>query len=249
MTLRNIKAPLRKITPAWLLQWRRDYLAARERAQFTDLPLKQVFTKIYEDRRWGKSSDPEQRYYSGVGSHEPAIVSAYTEALGNFLASFERKPDVVDLGCGDFSIGAKIRHLCGNYVAGDIVEPLIAWNRQRYDGVDFRVLDITRDALPAGDVVFIRQVLQHLSNAQILAVLPKITGAFKYLVLTEHLPVAEQFPPNLDKPAGPNIRLSSGSGIIITQAPFNLPVLEETRLCEAPEGGGIIRTMLYRLAG
>ena len=34
--------------------------------------------------------------------------------------------------------------------------------------VDFRVLDITSDEIPPGDVCFVRQVLQHLSNQSII---------------------------------------------------------------------------------
>ena len=36
---------------------------------------------------------------------------------------------VVDLGCGDFTVGSKIRPLCGAYVACDVAAPVIAWNQ------------------------------------------------------------------------------------------------------------------------
>jgi hypothetical protein len=100
-----------------------------------------------------------------------------------------------------------------------VVPSLIDRNRRLFASldVDFRVLDMTTDPLPPADVVFLRQVLQHLSNGQIHAVVSKITTAYRYLVLTEHLPALDTFTPNLDKAVGPQTRLNSGrppSGIV-----------------------------------
>jgi len=102
--------------------------------------------------------------------------------------------------------------------------------------VDFRVLDITNDALPKADVAIIRQVLQHLSNEQILQALPRILSAYKYVILTEHLPAREGFEPNVDKPAGPDIRLGIDSGIVLRRPPFNIPFLEQK---DHLPGGGV----------
>lgn len=114
--------------------------------------------------------------------------------------------------------------------------------------VDFQILDITKDELPNGDIVFIRQVLQHLSNEQISIVLPKILSKYKYMVLTEHLPSSEKFIHNIDKKAGPDIRLDFNSGLVLTSAPFDIKIKEERCLCEVEEIGGIIKTILYRLS-
>ena len=188
----------------------------------------------------------------GSGSHSPCITSTYISAIEIFLSSFDRKLDAVDLGCGDFTIGSKVRSFCGNYIACDVVEPLILRNKEKYKDVDVKFLniDITTDDLPAGDVVFIRQVLQHLSNRQILSVIPKIQYKYKYLVLTEHLPLSNDFICNLDKSVGPHTRLvvgQNGSGVIITEAPFFLKIISSVVLCEVEEYGGLIRTNLYIL--
>ena len=215
---------------------------------------RQVFTKIYDDGVWGKSADTAEKFYSGSGSHDDAIVETYVTAVRGFLSSLSAKPDVVDLGCGDFHIGSRVRPLCANYIACDIVEALIGFNKEKYRDldVDFRVLDLTTDRLPRGDVVFVRQVLQHLSNDQIQRALPRISANFKYLVVTEHLPGTGEFVPNLDKKVGSGIRLAidSGvdSGVVLTRPPFNLRPLEQTCLCEVEEYGGRIRTDLFRLA-
>ena len=212
----------------------------------------EAFETIYRDGAWGQSADPTEAFYSGAGSHMPSIVPVYVEAVEKFLGTLERRPDVVDLGCGDFAIGAKVRGLCAGYIACDVVGALIARNRQKHADldVDFRVLDITAEALPDGDVVFIRQVLQHLSNRQIRAVVDKLQNRYRHVVLTEHLPSTPDFTPNVDKAVGADTRLTlgkNGSGVVLTAAPFNLRVSDTTLLCEVPEPGSVIQTLVYTL--
>ena len=165
------------------------------------------------------------------------------------MKSLDNKPRVVDLGCGDFSVGSQIRPHCGTYIACDVVEPLIERNKEKYRGldVDFCALDITTDELPDGDVVFIRQVFQHLSNELIIKVLPIISSKYRYLLLTEHVPSSPTFIPNIDKPTGPDTRLANASAVVLTSPPFNLKVRRAEVLCEVLEAGSIIQTHLYQL--
>jgi 2-polyprenyl-3-methyl-5-hydroxy-6-metoxy-1,4-benzoquinol methylase len=243
---------IKKILRPWLLNLRRKYRVERHRKKYMaygDLSAQQVFTKIYEEGAWGKSTDPEQKFFSGSGSHDNAIIGPYLEAIQKVLSSFPKKPDVVDLGCGDFYAGSRVRSLCGTYTACDIVESLINFNKEKYKSlnVDFRCLDITKDELPKGDIVFIKQVLQHLSNEQINRALPKLISKYKYLVLAEHLPALDSFTHNLEKPAGPGIRVAFDSGVVLTSPPFNLKVKGGILLCEVAQGEGVIRTNLYTL--
>lgn len=245
-----IKEIIKSILPSPMLKFIQNYGVKKAEAQHKHPSTHQIFTRIYADGTWGESSDPTQKFFSGSGSHDPVIVETYIKAIQKFLSSFENEPDVVDLGCGDFFVGSRVRPLCDTYVACDIVESLINFNKEKYknQNVDFRVLDITKDKLPEGDIVFVRQVFQHLSNKQINRALPKIVLKYKYRVLTEHLPATDSFIHNLDKPPGPDTRLGLNSGVVLTSAPFNLEVKETSCLCEAAEQGGIIKTYLYRLA-
>ena len=88
------------------------------------------------------------------------------------LKKFSSKPNVVDLGCGDFAVGSMLRKDCNNYIAVDILDKLINKNKKIYKNlnVDFRTLDFTKDNLPEGDICFVRQVLQHLSNTIIIKI-------------------------------------------------------------------------------
>jgi hypothetical protein len=213
------------------------------------LTIQEIFTRIYTERIWGQSTDPSDKYYSGTGSRDDTIVQPYIDSVSRFLRSFEVKPNVVDVGCGDFFVGSQLRALCGSYIACDIVAPLIDFNKEKYKSlnVDFRVLDLTKDELPHGDILFIRQVLQHLSNKQIKRALPGIAGKFKYLIVTEHLPASESFTHNLDIPGGALFRLPIQSGVVVTSSPFNLSVKGQRTLCQGEEAGGIIKTTLYDL--
>lgn len=245
-----LKQLIKTLIPKAALRTIQKYRTKQSQEKYyRGLTTQQVFTKIYEESAWGRSDDPSQTFFSGNGSHDTSIVTTYIQAIQTFLGSFNRKPDVVDLGCGDFFIGSHVRNLCEGYTACDIVPDLIVFNKEKYKelDVDFRVLDLTEDQLPKGDVVFIRQVLQHLSNNHIKRSLPKISTNYKFLVLTEHLPRHRNFEPNLDKPAGADIRLRVKSGVVLTAPPFNLKVIDERVLCEVPEYGGVIRTTVYTL--
>jgi SAM-dependent methyltransferase len=213
------------------------------------LSTREVFSKIYREGLWGKSVDPEQPYFSGSGSHTDVITSVYVKAISDFLKDFNEKPDVLDLGCGDFNVGSRIRGLCRSYIACDIVTELVEFNRKKFStlNVDFRALDLVEDPLPKADIVFIRQVLQHLSNVQIKRFLPKLPGSFSWIVLTESLPLQPDFPPNVDQVNSHGTRVGKNSGVVLTFPPFNINVLEQRLLCEVREGNGIIRTIAYRL--
>lgn len=241
---------LSKVSTLWPLKVLLNETEFKSDRDFETLSAKQTFTNIYEEGVWGKSADQQERFFSGSGSHDPVIVEPYINAVEGFLNSFKEKPDVVDLGCGDFFVGSKLRLFCNNYIACDIVEPVIEFNRIKYkdDGVEFRVLDLTQDELPFGKIVFIRQVLQHLSNKQIHGAISKISAKYQYLVLTEHLPSSTTFVPNHDKAHGPEIRLSRNTGVVLTHPPFNLKALESVCFCEIPEYGGLIRTDMYKLS-
>ncbi len=183
-------------------------------ADFARMSTGEIFSRIYSDRLWGRSDDPEQPFFSGTGSHDDRITRVYVDSVVRFLETLPNRPDVVDLGCGDFNIGRQIRPFCNTFIACDIVPQLIDFNTRRFADldVDFRVLDLVTDPLPTGDIVFIRQVLQHLTNDHIQQLVAKLAASYDHLILTEHLPHGDAFVANLDKPANSDIRLHLGRG-------------------------------------
>jgi hypothetical protein len=155
----------------------------------------------------------------------------------------------VDLGCGDFRVGSKIFDSFQTYTACDVVRELVKFNQRYWRNlpVKFKVVDLVKDQIPPGDVLIVRQVLQHLSNEDISKFIQSIPGDFSYLLLTEHLPTGNRFLANIDITSGTDIRLGSGSGVVLTQPPFNLNIKSETTLLSVPQFGGSIVTTLYEI--
>ena len=206
-----------------------------------------IFDNIYSKKLWGKLSERPEDPCSGLGSHDNKIVGPYVEVLSDFFGQFEDKLSVVDVGCGDFTVGGQVRHLFDTYIACDVSEVVLNSSKLRYSefSVDFRHLDATSEELPIADVIVLRQVLQHLDNASIKRIVEKIVGKYKYAVITEHLPLSENFPRNMDKPTGSDIRLASGSGIVLSEAPFLLAFAKATELLSVPCFGGRVVTTIY----
>lgn len=183
-------------------------------------PTRAVMHQIYEMKLWGGEDSTD--FYSGRGSHSSEIVKPYIREVIGFLNSFTKKLVVCDLGCGDFNIGKHLVPHTEKYIGIDIVSNLIERNRNLFKNknLEFHCLDISEDALPNGDCVIVRQVMQHLSNAEILKLLTKLIN-YKYVIVSEHLPLG-YFEANKDIISGQGIRLKKNSGVDIEQAPFSM---------------------------
>ncbi|WP_133548033.1 class I SAM-dependent methyltransferase [Salegentibacter sp. 24] len=209
-------------------------------------PTKDAMVQIYENNLWGGDQNV---YYSGLGSHHPELVDPYLEALSSFFSSLESPPQVCDLGCGDFNVGKELVKYSKKYIAVDIVPDLITHNKNEFkvNNLEFQVLDIAKDKLPSGDCAILRQVLQHLSNAEIKRVVKKLYN-YKFIILTEHLPPGN-FLPNKDIISGQGIRLKKQSGVNLLEPPFNFRIKEERQLLslESPNFTGVLVTTLYKV--
>ena len=69
---------------------------------FKGMNTSDIFDKIYEDGIWGK--DEFGRSTSGSGSNSFDVVKPYVEAVKVEIKTLGCA-NVVDLGCGDFSVG------------------------------------------------------------------------------------------------------------------------------------------------
>lgn len=207
-------------------------------------PTKDAMEQVYKMKLWGSN---EAHFYSGLGSHHPDIVNPYINVLTSFLTSFKKPLTVCDLGCGDFNIGKELIKYAKKYIAVDIVNELIEYNKLTFtaENLEFQCLDIAIADLPSGDCALVRQVLQHLSNAEVQDILNKLTD-FKYIILTEHLPNRD-FTPNAVIISGQGIRLKKKSGLDILAPPFNFKVAAKKELVSVvlDDDKGVIVTTLY----
>ncbi len=210
-------------------------------------PTKAAMKQIYEEKLWGGGGDFD--FYSGDGSHKGEIIEPYIGAVSSFLRSFENPLVVCDLGCGDFNVGKEFVKYSKKYIGVDIVPDLIKYNVQKFKApnLEFRCLDIAVDDLPTGDCVILRQVLQHLSNAEVENIVGKLAN-FKYAIVTEHIPEGD-FTPNKDIISGQGIRLKKQSGVNLLAPPFNFKIKAEKQLVKFSlnAGKGAIATTLYTI--
>ncbi|QQX78154.1 class I SAM-dependent methyltransferase [Aequorivita iocasae] len=202
--------------------------------------------QVYENNLWGGNED---EFYSGEGSHLTGIVNPYLAAVTSFLTSFKNPLTVCDLGCGDFNVGKELVQHTAKYIAIDIVPNLIARNIETFKApnLEFLCLDIAVAALPSADCAIVRQVLQHLCNAEIQSIATKL-AAYKYIILTEHIPEGG-FIPNKDIISGQGNRLKVQSGVNLLMPPFNVKIKEEKQLSAVilNDGKGVIVTQLFKL--
>ncbi len=208
-------------------------------------PTKDAMSQVYAQKLWGGDAS----FYSGEGSHNTEIIQPYLETVKTFLSSFESPLLVCDLGCGDFNVGKELVEFTKKYIAVDIVPELIDYNKLKFQqkNLEFHCLDIAEDALPVADCIILRQVLQHLSNAEILNIVEKLSD-YKLVILTEHLPNGD-FRSNVDIISGQGTRLKKGSGVDLLAAPFNLKIVKQKKLLDTVlrDGNGVIVTSVFWL--
>lgn len=240
MTPPKIKRLLRVATPRWAQE---KWAARRAEQGRQDKAPAAIFGRIYREKNWG---GPDCDFYSGSGSYLPDVIEPYVSAVRVFLSKLPAPPEVVDIGCGDFTAAGRIADLARHYHACDVVSGLIDRNRRLFSSprITFHRLDATVDALPHGNVVIVKQVFQHLSNKHISAVLQKLSP-YPVWIVSEHIPFGP-FRPNRDIQTGGYTRLPLNSGVVLTEKPFRIRPRAIDLLCEVVEDGRPIQTLAYR---
>ncbi|CAN5478204.1 class I SAM-dependent methyltransferase [soil metagenome] len=238
--MNNLKNAVKKIIPSSLMKWRIRRISAKRQQEFGKKSVAETFGEIYEKNVWGGKAG---EFYSGDGS-TGENAAKYAETVKNFIAENDIKK-VVDLGSGDFRVASKFVSDDFHYTGCDVVPSLVEHLNEKYgnEKIEFRYVNIVEDELPDGDLCLIRQVLQHLSNAEIAKVLQNTTK-YKYLIVTEHYPHPQmEVSPNLDIPHGPDMRVRFNSAVVLDKLPFNLQNIAVLLDAEA-EGGTRIKTFI-----
>ena len=124
-----------------------------------------TFTGYYRANHWADAesrSGPGSRRDSGSVEHALRILAMITERYG--------VRTIADIPCGDFNwIG---RYLDAwpsvAYVGFDIVSPLIDRNRALFPEKRFTRLDIVCDVPPHVDLIFCKDLFNHLESREIV---------------------------------------------------------------------------------
>jgi 2-polyprenyl-3-methyl-5-hydroxy-6-metoxy-1,4-benzoquinol methylase len=134
------------------------------------------FSKIYETNEWGGS---------GAGSF-PDNTIAYREFIKTFLQK-NNISTVVDYGCGDWQFSKLIDWSKVNYIGLDCVENLIEQHNSVYksNNISFEHVNKVDDFFKyTGDLLLLKDVLQHWLNDEIVYFLDNVINNFKYILIT-----------------------------------------------------------------
>jgi SAM-dependent methyltransferase len=135
-----------------------------------------VFETIYEKRIWGGGS--------GLGS-DPQVAPHYVNLLKAFLNNNPIR-SVVDIGCGDWQFSRHIDWGDRTYLGIDVVGSVIEANRRQFarPNISFSHANPLEDGFDVGgDLLLMKDVLQHLSNSNVQKLL-RLTNRFRFSLLT-----------------------------------------------------------------
>ena len=144
--------------------------------------VKDVFDFIYERRVWGGGS--------GAGSNLPVTVP-YIGYL-RYLMECHDVRTVVDIGCGDWRFTRHLDFTGRDYLGYDVVPSVVEANRAAYGApnIRFEQADAAQlEQLPEADLIVCKDVLQHLSNANVARVLEKCSKARLALFTNDYHPL------------------------------------------------------------
>ncbi len=170
----RVVALVRRLAMLFMPRGRREAYASRIR--------RQVFSRIMHEERWGEA-------LSGAGS-----TLEYTRVTQQIVEGVIREHGVksmLDIGCGDFvwmplvldRLPADFR-----YVGADVVPDLIERHREQHPRHEFKTVDLVVDELPRCDLIFCRDLLQHLPVKDAIKALENFSrSGAAYLLTTTHL--------------------------------------------------------------
>lgn len=191
----------------------------------------QVFDGIYKNHRWGKNPEAADGISSGSGSFAKN-TQPYEDLICAYIQNHGIRT-VVDVGCGDFQVSKRILNRLSvpvGYTGLDVSQVVIDRNNALFanDQTYFVQHDAALEKVPPADLVLIREVMQHLPNADIRKMLANLDPSSHILATNTVAIRARKI--NIDLPPGSASRAGLGSGLVLDQPPFNCKVEELLRV-------------------
>ena len=171
------------------------------------------FRHVYENNLWG---DTESASGAGSRRDSPAVQEAIA-ALDRTIRTY-RLRSMIDLPCGDFNWIPYILGIHRNlkYRGFDIVPQLVERNRALYPSYRFDVLDATSAVPPKSDLIFSKDMVNHLTFVDIAKVFRNLRRSKStYLLMSNNFGWSNV---DLDENVGGNSR-----HLDVMSAPFHFP--------------------------
>jgi 2-polyprenyl-3-methyl-5-hydroxy-6-metoxy-1,4-benzoquinol methylase len=146
--------------------------------------MKEVFEKIYLQNEW--------KNYLGTNSGPGSAIECsklYLDFLQTFVENNKIK-SILDLGCGDFNLMRHFDFKDIKYFGIDIVSFIIDDNIKTYsnNNIKFAQSNLIDFKLSEQfDLIILKDVLQHLSNANILKILNNIKNAKRIILVNDYI--------------------------------------------------------------
>jgi hypothetical protein len=175
------------------------------------MSLEAVFSWYYDRQVWGGGAES----ISGGGS-TTAATETIRGALPKLISDFGVRT-MLDIPCGDGNWMSQLPMNLDLYIGADIVQQLVDFNLGGWGETErrkFAKLDLTRDGLPRVDLIFCRDCLVHLSDANVIRGLANIKASGSTYLITTTFP---NHPENADIVDG------EWRPINLERQPFNLP--------------------------
>ena len=142
--------------------------------------MEDKFTEIYLTNGW-QSKESRSGHGSELGStqgireHLPKIMNEY------------KFDTILDIGCGDWNWFKEI-DMSMDYTGVDIVKPIIEQNNKKYgnDKIKFLHMDAVNEPYGYYDLVIARDILFHLSFADIFKFIANLQESGTHYFLTTH---------------------------------------------------------------
>lgn len=168
-----------------------------------------VFGDVYRRNLWGDAES-----VSGPGSTR-ARGSDFMDDLVALLRGLGTRT-LLDAPCGDFNWIAEAADAVERYVGVDVVPELVEHNLRHHltERRSFARADISRDPLPAADVVLCRDCLVHFSTQDVWATLANFRRSGSRHLLTTTF---------VQRAANGYIRTGSWQPLNLQAAPFHFP--------------------------
>jgi len=186
-----------------------------------------LFGEIYRRNLWGDAES-----VSGPGSTR----ARGTDFMAELVALLRRLDTrtLLDAPCGDFNWIAEAADAVERYVGIDVVPELIEHNLDlhRTERRSFARADISRDPLPAADVILCRDCLVHFSTPDVWATLANFRRSGSRWLLTTTF---------VERDGNEEIRTGSWRPLNLQAAPFHFPPPLELVDERCTHTGGIYR--------
>lgn len=186
---------------------------------------RELFSAIYDRGLWQHNVQETPGSGEGSSLQSTALVRAALPTVLNDLGV----ETLVDLGCGDFTWMRTV-NLSQEYKGVDVVPSVIEANTLNFANArrSFFCLDAAEDELPDGDAILCREILFHLSFADIRSVLRNCAKKKRryFMATTDSSTLI-----NADIRSGDFRRLN------LNRAPFFFPAPDYTIMDDAIEEG------------